>query len=94
MNKPPVEMTHLEKTTDDLLSQMESFTGDDDEYAKMVEQYVKLNSCKPEKALPLIRADTIVAVIGNLLGILLILGFEHTNVITSKAMSFVLKAKL
>ncbi len=41
-----------------------------------------------------ISPDTMLVVGGNLLGILLILGYEKADIITSKAMSFVLKGKV
>jgi len=38
--------------------------------------------------------DTILIVAGNLLGILLILKYEELNIITTKAMSFVIKGRV
>jgi hypothetical protein len=39
-------------------------------------------------------ADTITTVIGSLAGIGMILSYEHVNVITSKALGFVMKPKV
>jgi hypothetical protein len=38
--------------------------------------------------------DTIAVVAGNLLGIILILGYEKADVITTKALGFVLKGRV
>ena len=38
--------------------------------------------------------DTVLVVLGNLAGILLILNFEKLNVLTSKAIPFVLKGRI
>jgi predicted nucleic-acid-binding protein len=38
--------------------------------------------------------DTLLAVAGNLVGIVAILGFEKANVVTSKALGFVTKTKI
>lgn len=41
-----------------------------------------------------VSSDTILIVAGNLLGILLILKYEQLDIITTKAMSFVLKGRV
>lgn len=94
MAKQQVVLTRLEEEIDSVLVQMGSFTADSPEYAKMLTQLEKLYKCMPVKAPPPVRMDTIVTVLGNIVGIVMILGFEHTHVITSKALSFVLKSKV
>lgn len=93
MKKPDLEPTPLDKAKDEILVQMESYPAHSDEYSAMADQYEKLSKCTPEKAPPLVRADTIVTVIGNLCGIFAVLGFEHGHVITSKALNFIIKPK-
>jgi len=56
---------------------------------KALEEYDKLGK-KDRKFSP----DAILAVMGNLAGILLILNFEKMDIIRSKAISFVLKGKV
>ena len=41
-----------------------------------------------------VSVDTVLVVLGNLAGILLILNFEKLNVLTSKAIPFVLKGRI
>lgn len=62
------------------------------EYARKVDQLQKLYSLKgePKKR---ISPDTLAIVAGNLAGILLIVGAEKTGVVTSKALTFLLKTR-
>lgn len=87
--KKSTEPTGLEKAIDQLLSEMANFSGDDDEYAKMVDQLQKLYNLKtvdqrPEK----VSLNTLATIAGNLAGIIIIVGYEQRNVVTSKALGF------
>lgn len=78
-----------------LLSEMQGFEGHSDEYAKIVLQLEKLYAIKAsEKKRINVSPDALVAVFGNLAGIGLILNFEKLNVITTKALGFVLKSRV
>ena len=79
-----------------LLSEMQGFDAHSDEYAKMVTQLEKLHAMKASEKKPRINVspDALVAVFGNLAGIGLILNFEKLNVITTKALGFVLKSRV
>lgn len=91
--KPPREKTGLEKAIDDVLTDMQGYTSETDEFAKAVDQLDKLYKLKtidsPERVSP----DTLAIIAGNLVGIVLIVGYERANVVTSKALTFVLKAR-
>lgn len=76
-----------------LLSDMKDFTGSDEEYAKMVRQLDTLSKIKVQNKPDRVSMDTLATVSGNIAGILLILHFEKINVVTSKALSFVMKAR-
>lgn len=73
---------------------LEGYDADSPEFAKMVDQLSKLYELKPKPAKDRISTDTLITVGANLAGIVLILGFEKANVITSKALGFVSKLKL
>ena len=79
-----------------LLSEMQGFDAHSDEYVKMVTQLEKLHKMKASEKKPRINVshDALVAVFGNLAGIGLILNFEKLNVITTKALGFVLKSRV
>jgi len=89
--KKQKEPTGLESAIDEILSEMCGFTSDSDEYATMVEQLVKLHTLKeaekPQKA----SRDATLIVVGNLVAIVLILTYEKNNIITTKALQFLLR---
>jgi hypothetical protein len=89
--EPPDETSGLEKAIDEVYSEMARHSSDDDEYAKMVDQLSKLYSLRetPQRVSP----DTLAIVIGNLIGIILIVGHERLHVVTSKALNFVMKLR-
>lgn len=95
--KPPSKKTGLEKAIDDLLLQMTHFSGEDAEYATMVKQLSKLYALKEidhtVETRTRVSRDTLFIVGGNIIGILLIVGHERANVVTSKALQLLMKLK-
>jgi hypothetical protein len=83
--------TAIWKAIKQVHTEMETVTADSPEFAKMVEQLVTLYKALPTKE-PKVKLDSLLGIAGNLLGIGMILGFEKTGVITTKALSFVKKA--
>lgn len=85
------EVLALEKSIDEAARWLDPGNPD---YRAMVDSIERLTQVR-EKYLhsSRISPDTKLIVAGNLAGILLILYFEKMNVITSKALSFVLKIK-
>lgn len=86
--------TKLDKEIDNILDWMASMKPGTDEYAKLANQLEKLYKIKCEGKKDGIKPDTIVVVAANLLGILLILTYEEENIITSKALGFILKGRV
>lgn len=62
-----------------------------EEYATILDRVSTLHKLKAEDKPKRVSPDTLVMVGANLLGIMLIIRHEHVNVITSRAMNFVLK---
>lgn len=95
--KAPTEKSGLEKAIDSLLAEMENFSGDDEEYAKMVSQLDTLYKLKEVdnkiNTDNRVSAETWATIGANLFGILLIVQHERAHVMTSKALSFIMKAK-
>jgi cysteine sulfinate desulfinase/cysteine desulfurase-like protein len=85
--------TGIDLAIDDLLSELKGFTADTKEYATMIKQLQKLHAMKVAEKPSNVSPDTLAMIVGNLMGIVLILEFERMNVITSKAMSFVSKLR-
>lgn len=71
-----------------LLSQMSKDGHDTEEYPSMVDQVVKLQTIRHAGG---ISKETWATIAANLTGIIVILGFERTNVIASKAFGLVKK---
>lgn len=87
------ESTPLQGVIDRLCFQMMEMDESTDEYAKMVERLVKLQKAKEIDIPKRISPDTLLLVAGNLVGIIAILSYENTRVITSRAIAFVLKLR-
>ena len=60
-----------------------------EQYASIVDQLVKLYAMENSKQSNRVSKDGLLAVIGNLLGIGIIIGYEHAHPIASKALGFV-----
>lgn len=86
--------TNLEKEIDSVLEKMSGYQPDSSEYKIMSENLERLYKAKINERIRNVSPDTMAIIIGNLLGIVLILGYEKANVITSKALGFVIKGRV
>lgn len=87
------DKSELEKTIADLHAEMATVDGNSAQYTEMVKNLAGLYKIRAEHDAPRrISPDTALLVAGNLAGILMIVGHERANVVTSKALGFVLKA--
>lgn len=90
----------LDQAIDSALSELNGFTADAPEFAKIVEQLdrlYKMRAYEPEKVIVderRVKMDTLLPILGNLAGIVAILSYEHAHVVTSKALGFVLKSRV
>ena len=73
-----------------LMLAMQNIDKGTKEYSLMVDQLIKLKTLNTKKR---VSPDTWVTAGASLAGILSILAFEHSGVITSKALNFVMKAR-
>jgi hypothetical protein len=85
--------TQLEAELDRALTQLTTKKVDSEEYAKIMNHVEKLHKMKESEKPSRVSADTWALIAANLAGILLVVGYEHGHVITSKAMSSVLKIR-
>lgn len=85
--------SNLDKEIDRVLEEMGNVSSSSEAYAEMVDNLDVLYKFKNANK-NVVSTDTIIIVAGNLLGILLILGYEKADVITSKALGFVLKGRV
>lgn len=91
---PEKKKSKLDEEIDTCLEEMSSVSTASKEYGKMVRNLKQLYRLKREEKGRKVSPDTKAVIAGNLLGILLILGYEKANVITSKALGFVLKGRV
>jgi len=92
-SKDSDEKSGLDEAIDSVLSEMASVNADTEEYARMVDQLVKLYPLRESETKRRVSPDTMAMIAGNLLGIMLIVGHERAHVVTSKALSFVSKLR-
>lgn len=87
----PIEDPKLRAAIDDALDSLTTRNPDDEEYARVVNQIVKLYSVqqKPDK----ISREALLNGLVNLTGILIIVGHERAHTMASRAIGFVQKLR-
>jgi len=88
------KQTKLDEEIDSVYDWLRSKSPDSPEYTKMVDNLKKLYEIKNGNGHDKIKLDTIAIGGFNLLGIWMILRYEELNIITSKALGFVLKGRV
>lgn len=86
--------TLLEKEIDNILKTMLTMDAGSEEYTVMAENLERLYKLKVVDSTNKVSADTMALIAGNLLGLALIMSFEKTNIITTKALGFVLRGRV
>jgi len=76
-----------------LLDDINTIGPDDPEYSKKVEQLDRLMKIKAAEPRFRVSPDTVFLVLGNLLGILIIVSYEQKHVLVSKALNYIQKMK-
>lgn len=83
----------IDTVIDDALYQLKGINVDSDEYTEIMNQISELYRLKEKTSTKHVSPDTLAIIVGNLAGIVLILGYERAHVVTSKALSFVIKPR-
>lgn len=84
----------LEKAIDELQSELSQTTmRDSEKYTALVEQLKALYALKDLDRPKRVSPDTWAIIAANLAGIVLVIGHERVNVISTKALSFVPKLR-
>lgn len=86
--------TYLEKEIDNILKTMLIMDAASEEYTVMAQNLERLYKLKAVDSTKKVSPDTMALVAANLLGLVLIMSFEKTNVITTKALGFVLRGRV
>ena len=85
--------TNLEKESDRVILKLEKIEPNTQEYAEVADNLEKLYKARSLVKERHVSLDTVALIAGNLLGIGLILWYEKADVITSKALGFVIKGR-
>lgn len=83
----------IDKQIKRILDDMDMFGPGSEEYDILLPQLKKLMKLKDTKKSKSIDPNTVVLVVGNLVGILIIVMYEEKHVITSKAFSVFVKSR-
>ena len=94
MKRKQISKTILDLEIEALLLEMKNHSRSSSEYKVMVESLTELYKAKEVTLGRQISPDTIAIIAANLLGIGMILGFEKANVVTSKALGFIMKGRV
>lgn len=92
-DETPQSMLKLEAAIDAAMKKLDDHDVASPEYAHIVDQISKLHRLKEEEKPSKISKDTLAMITANLAGIVLIITHERVNVITTKALSLLLKPR-
>lgn len=76
------------------LDQLAKLSKDSKEYSDIVDNLERLYRAKSLDKQSKVSWDTMAIIAGNLIGILMILSYEKADIITSKAIGFILKGRV
>lgn len=76
-----------------ILAMLPVVQADTTEYAKLMTSAERVHALMAVRKTPSVSRETLVTVGANILGILMIIKHEDVNVITSKALGFVIRAR-
>lgn len=77
-----------------VLETMDVFGADSPEYPELLQHLDKLTTIqRAEKSDRKVSPDTMLLVLGNIMGIIIIVAYEQKHVIRSKATDFIMKAR-
>ena len=87
------EPSQLDKEIENVTAVLDGLQPTTEEYVKTLDQLIRLHKLRNEQKSRNVSPDTLVLAGTNLLGILMIISYEHRHVITSKALPMIQKPK-
>jgi hypothetical protein len=79
--------SELDEPIDKLLEELRAYDPNSTEFAAAMEHLETLTKMRAEEHRFPVSPETMALVVGNLVGILIIVGYEQKHVVTSKAMT-------
>ncbi len=86
-------LTPIDGQIASVLNEMNEMGVDSEDYPKLLTYLERLNELKVKERREPVSRDTVASVVGNLMGILLIVAYEQKHVMTSKAFSHLIRVK-
>ena len=83
----------LDEPIEKVLTSMNTFGPEDPEFQTLMNHLERLNRIKADERQNRVSPDTMALVVGNILGILVIVAYEQKHVMVSKGLGFVMKPK-
>lgn len=83
----------LDEAIDSALAELNGYEATDKEYAETLTQLEKLYAIRDNQRSGGVSKDTLAIVIGNLVGIFVVVGHERAHVVTSKALGMLIKSR-
>lgn len=87
----PESLTLMDQEIARLTALLSTMQPLEDDYTKTVDLVTKLTKARAEKNESAISMDTVLTVVANIAGILLVLNYERLNVVSTKALTMVWK---
>ena len=87
------KVTPLDVAIVELVAEMKTMQGDEEQYSECMTQLERLYALKKEEKKWRVSPDTLAIVLGNLLGILIIVKFERGAVMVTKAKDYIIKPR-
>lgn len=84
----------LSDAIDRVLAEMNEVETDSNKYQESLTRLERLIQLQKDEKSNSVSPDTMALVLGNLAGILIIVGYERLHVITSRGLQFILRSKL
>lgn len=89
----PKGLNVIDEEIQRLANQLSCTSPVSEDYAKIADNLKTLCEAREKKNDRVLSAETLASIAGNIIGLLLILNFERTGIITSKAISFLWRGK-
>lgn len=83
----------FDKPINRLLDELATKQPGTDDFNKLLEELQQLTSLQEKERNKRVKSDTVWIVMGNLVGILVIVAYEQKHVMASRGMNFILKPK-
>lgn len=92
--RKPAEPSQLDKEIADVHAQLaDCLTAEGDDYQTILDKLERLYKIKAEERPDRVKRDTMLLVAGNVVVTAMVVGHERAHVITSKALTFIQKAR-